>query len=177
MNEEIATVLKNRLNKPDIDYIVTWIKLDDTNRESIFNLALGGEGRMNANALWCLTHLSRSDKSWLQSRQDRFIDRLLTARRLSVRRMLLQILREQDYTPDTIRTDFLDFCLSRINSEAETYAIRCFSLYTAYKMCRCYPELIAELEEHLTMLGSQTLSPGMKCALRKVSTDIRRLRP
>lgn len=92
------------------------------------------------------------------------------------KRMLLQLLRNQEYEADDIRTDFLDYCMSKINSECEPFAIRCFSIYTAYKMCRYFPELLAELEEHLDMMQYQPLSPGLKSALRQTKSKIERLK-
>lgn len=90
--------------------------------------------------------------------------------------MLLQVLRGQAYDPDTLRTDFLDFCLSKINAECEPYAIRAFSLYCAYNMCKFYPELIAELNEHLHMLDLQAISAGLRSALRTTRLRISKLR-
>lgn len=87
--------------------------------------------------------------------------------------MFLQLLRDQEFEPESIRTDFLDYCLARINAECEPYAVRCFCLYTAYNMCRHYPELIAELQSRLDMLSMQSLSAGLKCACRKISCKIK----
>ncbi|MDE7097498.1 MAG: hypothetical protein K2O47_08405, partial [Muribaculaceae bacterium] len=126
-------------------------------------------------ALWCITHLKNSDAVWLQSLQDFFIDTLLKENTTARRRMLFQILRDQEYHADCIRVDFLDYCMSNINSECESYAIRCFSLYIAIKICRHYPELLAELKERIGLLSHEPLSPGMRCAVRKVSDEIRAL--
>ena len=153
---------------PDVKDVVEWASGDGVNRDTLLALALSGAGRVNSNALWCITHLPDCNASWLQEKQSIFIDRLLSATDISRKRMFLQILRHMEYEPDNIRTDFLDFCLSRINAECEPYAVRCFCLYTAAKMCRHYPELIAELSRHIDMLSLQTLSPGLRCARSKV---------
>lgn len=177
INPEIASLLAGRINKPDIDYIVTWMEGAQERRDAMLQLAVAGDGRINANALWCLTHLRRKHPDWLQSKRGLFIDRLLNTESVSVKRMLLQMLREQTFDPDTIRVDLLDFCLSKINSESEPYAIRAFSLYVSFNMCRFYPDLIAELEERISLLGHQSMSPGMKCAVRNVSRAIRTIKP
>lgn len=111
--------------------------------------------------LWVMTHLPETDKEWVMSLRDAMIDMLLTETDVAKKRLLLQILREQEYGIADIRTDLLDYCLSKINSECEPYAVRCFSLYLAFKMCRHYPELIAELEERLDMMALQPLSSGL----------------
>ena len=128
------------------------------------------------NAIWAMTHLPETDAEWLLSLRDEMIDILLTETDTGKKRMLLQLLREQEYDADDIRTDFLDYCMSKINSECERYAVRCFSIYTAYKMCRLFPELLAELEEHLDMMRYQTLSPGLKSALRQTKSKISKLK-
>ncbi|MDE5786346.1 MAG: hypothetical protein K2H98_07425 [Duncaniella sp.] len=165
--------LSERINMPDIQDIVSWVSEDMSHLYTLVSLALAGDSRVNNNALWCLTHLPDSDAPWLQSLQNILIDRLLGETVTARKRMLLQILRGQEYEPENIRTDFLDFCLSHINAECEPYAVRCFCLYTAYKMCRHYPELVAELRSQLEMLSMQSLSPGMKCAYRKISSKIK----
>lgn len=43
-------------------------------------------------------------------------------------------------------------------------------------MCRPYPELLSELQEHLSMLPMQTLSPGLECARRKTVEAIKTVR-
>lgn len=128
------------------------------------------------NALWILNHLPESESDWIKSHRDELTDMLLAEDDVAAKRMLLGILKKLDYQPDEIRTDFLDFCMSKINSEHEPYAVRCFSIYCAFKMCRHYPELISELEEHLEMMTYQTLSPGLKSALRQTRKHIATLR-
>lgn len=169
----LAEILDNRINMPDIRRVVQWCAGSPANRAQLFELAMDGPGLRGANALWCLTHLRKSDAQWLQSQQNLLIDRLLDEPDTARRRMLLQLLREQDYAPDSIRTDFLDFCLSKINAEAEAYAVRCFALYIACKLCCHYPELVAELRERLDLLSLQPLSPGLKCARRKVQAALK----
>ncbi|MDE6498582.1 MAG: hypothetical protein K2L21_07980, partial [Muribaculaceae bacterium] len=82
------------------------------------------------------------------------------------------LLREQEYDPECLPTELLDYCLSKINAECEPYAVRCFSIYTAFKICRHYPELLAELSSYLDLLSTQALSPGLQCALRHTRRHI-----
>lgn len=87
-----------------------------------------------------------------------------------------ELLREQEYEAEDVRADLLDYCLSKINSECEPYAVRCFCIYTAFKLCRHFPELITELEQHLELMEFQTLSPGLKCALNHTKSKILKLK-
>ena len=180
MNVNISTsihgLLSRRINKKDVEQIVSSCKTGLDNLEMLYKLSESSDNRISMNALWCMTHLPKTSKSWLQSKQSMLIDRLLIEEHLSKKRLLLQLLRNQTYANDSIRTDFLDFCFSRINSESEPCAIRAFCIYCAFKMCRFYLELVKELEEHLDMLNNQTISPGLSSALHQTKKDIRMIR-
>lgn len=170
--ENVIALLSQRINKPDIRYIVLWCLENDDNIKSLYELSKSDDERISVNSLWCLTHLPKEKSAWLQSKQDEIIDRLLQESHTAKKRIMLQILREQEFSKDSIRTDFIDFCFSKINSECEPYAVRCFSIYCAFKVCRFFPELIEELKGYLDMLSLQNLSPGLKCALRTTRQNI-----
>lgn len=172
----VEAMLSRKINKPEINKIVAWVSGKPDNLSLLWRLGCSKDRRTGVNALWTLTHLPDSDSEWLLSIRDDIIDMLLEETDVARKRMMLQILRGQEYDADDIRTDFLDYCLSKINSECEPYAIRCFSIYAAFRMCRHYPELVAELESHLDMMRLQSLSPGLKSALRQTKAKIRRLR-
>lgn len=172
MIQNIESVLKGRLGKRDIEEVVEWTSQNPTNREKLLCLALSDYEKVNSNALWCLTHLRKCNYQWLQSLQKEFIDTLLSEKNVARKRMFLQLLRDQEYSAQNIRVDFLDFCMSKINSETEPYSIRCFSLYIAIKICRYYPELLSELQERISLLWREPLSPGLRCAINKVQKEI-----
>lgn len=175
MEKDLKQILENRLNMSDVKEIVERASDNPELRKDLYLLTSHSDRRVSVNSIWCLTHLQKRIPEWFQPLQDDFIDRVLKETDISKKRMLLQILREQEYSKDTLRSDFLDFCFSRINSECEPYAVRAFALYTAFKMCRHYPELIKELREHLEMLSYQYLSPGLKSAKRQVETRLKRI--
>lgn len=169
-------MLGERINLPQVNHIVRWAQNTPDRLDFLLKATRSDNQRVAANALWCLTHLQEQNEDWLQSRQSSLIDMLLRETHTGKKRMLLQLLRHQSYDSDNLRTDFLDYCLSKINSECEPYAIRCFSLYCSFKMCRFYPELVAELEHHLEMLSTQSLSPGLRSALRSTSIQLSHLK-
>lgn len=170
---DIDAVLAHKINMPEIREVTLWVT-QHGQKDYLYNLVKKSKGRTGTNALWCITHMMDVEGEWLQSLQNELVDMLLIEKHTGRKRMLLQLLKEQTYNPDTIRTDFLDYCLGKINSECETYAIRCFSMYCAYEMCRFYPELIEELTRYLDMLDTQSLSPGLTCALRTTRNKIKR---
>ena len=161
---------------PQVNDIVAWASGNNENLNDLWASVNSDDRRTSVNALWVMTHLSDEDKDWVRSLRDSMIDRLLAENDTGKKRMLFQLLRDMEYDANDVRTDFLDFCLSKINSEYEPYAIRCFSMYTAFKMCRHYPELLAELGSHLEMMSYQTLSPGLKSALRQTKANIQKLK-
>jgi len=172
----LEEILNRRINLPEIKSVVTWASENPQNRSRLWTLAQSQETRISLNALWIMTHLIPSEMEWLASLRDDMIDMLLQEKDTGKKRLLLKLLREQDYEAVDIRTDFLDFCLSKINSECEPYAIRCFALYAAFKMCRHFPELLNELEQHLQLMSYQQLSPGLKSALRQTNPKIKKLK-
>lgn len=174
----IEDLLSHNVNLPEIKSAVSWASGIEENMWRLWSLAQSDDKRTSSNALWTMTHLPVSDSEWLSSLRDQITSMLLKESDTGKKRMLLQILRRQDFNKDDLRTDLLDFCMSKINSECEPYAIRCFSLYVAFNMCRHYPELVDELDEHLDMLEENimTLSPGVRSALRQTKTNISKLR-
>ena len=175
MDSKLTDIFSQRLSLKDIKQIVSKVSLGDFDKTYLWALANSEDYRIRINALWAMTHLAPSEILWLESLQDKLIDKLLTETNVAGRRIILQLLREQEYKADHIRGDFLDFCFSKINAECEPYAIRASCIYCSYKMSRHYPELIAELNEHLDILSYQPVSPGLKSALRQTKTKIDRL--
>ena len=172
----IASLLGRRINLPEIQRAVIWASGDESCISKLLAVVRAAEIPASVNALWVLTHLQPTCANKLQEAQNELIDMLLNETHTGRKRMLLQLMREQTYDSEHIRSDFLDFCLSKINSECEPYAIRAFSLYCAFGMCRFYPELVAELEQHLEMLELQSPSPGLMSAMRTVRKRIAKLR-
>lgn len=174
---DLRLLLSRRVNIPDIRRAASFVKGCAANRKLLWDLLHSPDRTTSVNALWVTTHLGATESAWISSHRDDFVDMLLSCSDTSKQRMLLQILRSLNYGPEDIRTDLLDYCLSKINSQCEPYAVRAFCIYLAFKMCRNYPELVAELGEHLSMMPQQTLPPGLSCARRKTLAEIEKLNP
>lgn len=172
----IEKLFSQKINLPEIKSVVSWASGSRDNFKMLWGFVRSDDRRTSVNALWTMTHLPETDVKCIISLRDEMIDMLLTETDIGKKRMLLQLLREQEYAADDIRTDFLDYCMSKINSECESYAVRGYCIYAAYKMSRHFPELLSELEEHLDMMQYQPLSPGLKSALRQTKSKIAKLR-
>ncbi|MCM1035371.1 MAG: hypothetical protein NC038_08285 [Paludibacter sp.] len=170
---DIEQLLSGRIHMADIRAVNRWVTKAQSNKAYLLHLAASNRGEVSKNALWCMTHLKSGNGEWLESLQNELTDILLTEEDVSKQRILLQLLREQTYRQDNIRTDFLDYCFAHINAKNAPYAIRCSCMYCAFKMSRFYPELLAELEKHLDYMEEDPLSPGLACALRTTRRNIR----
>ncbi len=172
----IEELLSQKINLPEIKSVVSWASGSRDNLNILWGFARSDDRRTSVNALWTMTHLPETDVKCLVSLRNEMIDMLLAETDTGKKRMLLHLLREQEYAVGDIRTDFLDYCMSKINSECESYAVRGYCIYAAYKMSRHFPELLSELEEHLDMMQYQPLSPGLKSALRQTKSKISKLK-
>ena len=172
----IGELLSQKINLPEIKSVVSWASGSRDNLNMLWSFACSDDRRTSVNALWTMTHLPETDVESLISLRDEMIDMLLAETDTGKKRMLLHLLREQEYAVGDIRTDFLDYCMSKINSECESYAVRGYCIYAAYKMSRHFPELLSELEEHLDMMQYQPLSPGLKSAFHQTKTKIAKLK-
>lgn len=170
-----ADMLDNRMSVTSIRAMATQMSEMPGGLEDLWKLASEGSRRTSVNALWVMCYLTRNAKARLRLLQDELVDMLLRVTDPGQKRLLLHLLNKQDFAKDHMRSDLLDFCLGKINSECEPYAIRAFCIYLAYKLCRHYQELIGELREHIEMMNQQQLSPGLRCAKKKVEEAMQRI--
>lgn len=172
---ELTSLLQGRMYAPARRAVIAYALESTANLDNLYRLVYAPDDRVSLNALWCLSLLPRSVQFLTLERRDELIDHLLGGTTTSKRRVIMQLLRNVDYDKATLRTDFLDYCLSRINSETELPAVRAYAIYIAFNHCRHYPELIAELNSYLDMLANTPLSPGLRAALRSTRASIARI--
>ena len=174
---DLEVQLKEKLGISEIKRLADRAAESKMSREALYEMLDSKDRRVSVNSHWIMTHMPESGREWLCSLQPELIKRLLKEDDIAKKRMLLQLLREQEFDAEKEEVvELLDFCLSKINSECEPYAIRCFSIYTAFKICRPYKELIKELDSHLEMMKLQSLSAGLRSALRQTKIRISKLK-
>ena len=78
----------------------------------------------------------------------------------------------EPYTEEDIRTDFIDFCLTRLADTKSPYAVRAQCIKRAYEQMRYWPELLNELRQTLEMISCEPLSPGLRSAWRQVMKNL-----
>lgn len=142
-------------------------------RVALWNIIAGDADRAGYNLLWAMTYLSPESKKRLLPSPDVMIDTLLVTTHTGKRRLMLNLLESRGFTSEEVRTDFLDYCLSRINS-TEPYGIRALCLKLAFIQCRHFPDLLQELQAEIEIMGYSELSPGLRAARKNVVTGIER---
>ncbi len=166
--------LSHKLALSDILHICLLMqgKDNDSRKEELYRLTFDKDERVAVNALWVFTHFDSINNEWLYTKHDDLIDRVLIEPTVTKRRLMLTLLLRQPFDENSLRSDFIDFCVSKITACAQPYAIRALCIKLAYEQMKYYPELLAELKMALGMLEQEVLSPGLMSAKRQIMKKI-----
>lgn len=137
-------------------------------RRSLFADALEGEGRASANALWALTHLPKEDNIYINMYRARLVQLAISTPEVPLRRLSMVLLERLEWGRDDVRTDLLDFCLEHMMLADEPYGVKALCIKLAYRQCRHYPELCAELKQSLLLMEPSELGTGVKHTRGKI---------
>ena len=172
----MKTLLTHRLSQSEIMQLCasTQGEHNDNLKEELYQLTLDADRRVATNALWVFTHFSAVDNEWLYAKHDQLIDRCLKEKDTTKLRLMLNLLLRQPYTEEAIRTDFIDFCLTRLADTKSPYAVRAQCIKLAYVQMRYWPELLNELCQTLEMISCEHLSLGLRSAWRQVMKRIQK---
>ncbi len=140
-------------------------------KEQLLSLISHPDDRIGFNALWVMTHFRATDRIWLYHRREELIRFALTTPHVGKRRLALTLIESMPLCKEDVRSDLLDFCLSRINS-TEPYGIRALCLKLAFAHCRFYPELTGELKVQLDIMEATEMSAGVSAAQRQVKRGL-----
>lgn len=162
--------LINRLSQSDIHELCALTQGERNNslKEQLYQLTLDSDRRVATNALWVFTHFAAVDMEWLYAKHDQLIDRCLNEKDATKLRLMLNLLLRQPFDEEAIRTDFIDFCLTRLADTKSPYAVRAQCIKLAYVQMHYWPELLNELRQTLEMISCEPLSPGLRSAWRQV---------
>ena len=172
---KMRNTLSKRISLSDIQDICALVqdKKDRSAREELYALTLSEDERTAANALWCLTHLS--DDEWLYAKHDDLIDRALAETNITKLRLMLTLLLRQPFDAESLRADFIDFCMGKITACSYPYAIRALCIKLAFEQMKHHSELLAELMAALELQEQESLSPGLASAKRQVMKRMRKM--
>ncbi len=149
-------------------------KENDYRKEELYQFTFDEDDRVAFNALHALSHFDLANNEWLYSKHDNLIDRVMKEKHVGKCRLMLNLLLRQPFKEDSLRSDFIDFCIAKITACAQPYAVRAYCMKLAYEQMKYYPELIEELRMALDMLEQETLSPGLLSAKRQIMKKIKR---
>ena len=124
-------------------------------KEELYQLSFDDNNRVANNAFWIFTHFDDFNNQWLYQKHDDLIDRVIVEE-------------------ESLRSDFIDFCESKITACSQPYAIRAYCMKLAYEQMKYYPELLAELKATLDMLSQEHLSPALQSAKNQVMKKIKK---
>ena len=170
----MKTLLTQRLSQSEIKQLcaLTHGARNNHLKEGLYQLTLDDDRRVAVNALWTFTHFAADDNVWLFAKHDQLIDRCLNEKDATKLRLMLNLLLSQPYTEEDIRTDFIDFCLTRLADTKSPYAVRAQCIKLAYVQMHYWPELLNELRQTLEMISCEPLSPGLSSAWRQVMNKL-----
>ena len=166
--------LSCRIGEDDIMEIAYLSQGEENNpmKEALYALLFDSDDRVAENAAWIFSHFDLANNEWLYNKHDALIDEVMRTPRIPKRRMLLNLLLRQPFSEETIRTDFLDFCLERMMSAVEPVGIRAYCMKLAYLQCRFFPELLSELRQALEIMEPEYLSSGLKVVRRNLLKEM-----
>lgn len=117
------------------------------------------------NAAWVMTHKPDSEIRTLP--QDEIIDIILTTTQVTLRRLCLNLVDRQIIAAESIRTDFLDFCLLHMTLPDEPVGVQALCMKLARRMCAFYPELEQEFQQTLRLMHAEHYKPGLVHLIKK----------
>lgn len=122
--------------------------------------------RVARNAAWVLTHKPITQIRTLPYND--LIDLIMVTPDTSLRRLTLNLVEKQEITEESMRTDFLDFCLLHMHMPEEPPGVQALCMKLAHRMCLPYPELLHEFYETLSLMQLEDCKPGMKQLINKM---------
>lgn len=169
--------MRKKLNKKlcmdDIYEICILCHGNSRKKTELYQLIFDEDERVATNALWVFTHFDMQNNEWLYAKHDDLIDRVLVEKNETKRRLILSLLLRQPFEEESLRSDFIDFCIAKITACSQPYAIRCYCMKLAYEQMKYYPELLTELKAAIDMLEQEPLSPGLISAKKQVMKKIK----
>ena len=171
----MKSLLSHRLSMNGIKDICLLVQGEQNHslKEQLYQLTLDDDRRVAVNALWTFTHFTAADNEWLYVKHDQLIDRCLKEHDPTKLRLILSILLRQPFEEETVRTDFIDFCLACFTDARAPYAIRALCIKLAYEQMKYWSELLNELRQMLDLISNEPLSPGLRSAWRQVMKKIK----
>jgi hypothetical protein len=164
--------LSERIGMNDIHEILRLTETSDIRKQELYDLILGDDEKIGYHAAWVFTHFSSEANKWLYKKQNELIDEVLVCKHGGKRRVILNLLYKQPLA-DSLRVDFLDFCLNRMLSAQELPGVQSLCMKIAYELCHTVPELTQELKTTLEMMEGE-LCPAIRTIRKNILRAIQK---
>lgn len=128
------------------------------------------------NAAWVLTKCTKRELRQLLPMLNELIDIALSTPSETLRRLTLNIIERLPLAKESIRTDFLDFCLDQMVRLSTPPGIQALCMKIAHRLCSFYPELNDELMRTIAALDLSFYQPALKCTAKNVMQAPRRVK-
>lgn len=175
--DELKKKLSTRVSKLYVNELCHRAQTDSRIMNELYLLATDDDEKTSWNALWVLSCLTNQESlTWLCQKHDELINLALKETHDGKRRLILNLLSKQEFDKDGLRTDFIDFCMSRILSATETVASKALCVKMAYKQCIHYEELTQELKQCLDMMQQEQLPPAVISAVNNIRKKLNKLK-
>lgn len=114
-------------------------------KEELYWLTFDEDNRVAFNALHVLSNFDLANNEWLYCKHDELIDRVMKEEHVGKRRLMLNLLLRQPFEEEFLRSDFIDFCVSKITACAQPYAIRAYCM----KACLWANEVLSRTSQRV----------------------------
>lgn len=175
--DELKKKLSTRVSKLYVNKLCHRAQTNSRIMNELYLLATDDDEKTSWNALWVLSCLTNQESlTWLCPKHDELINLALKETHDGKRRLILNLLSKQEFDKDGLRTDFIDFCMSRMLSATETVASKALCVKMAYKQCIHYEELTQELKQCLDMMQQEQLPPAVISAVNNIRKKLNKLK-
>ena len=129
--------MRKKLNKKlcmdDIYEICILTHGNNRKKAHLYQLTFDEDERISTNALWVFTHFDIQNNEWLYAKHDDLIDRVLVEKNETKRRLMLQLLLRQPFEEESLRSDFIDFCIAHLYIQiAERHTLHVFPFFIRF---------------------------------------------
>ena len=144
-------------------------------RDALFD-ALWGENRDDAvHSAWALTHLPKTDNSYIAAHREDLVGLATTTADTSLRRITLTLLERLEWKlpvdngePPSYYIELLNFSMEHLMMSDEPYGVRSLCMKLAYTLSVPYPELLDELRQSLLLIEPSELGAGVRHTRNKI---------
>ncbi len=126
------------------------------------------DARVADKAAWVLTNCTLGEIDILQQRQNDFINLALHTTNMRLLRLTMTLLERMMFSKDSLRTDFLDFCLDGMISKTLPCASQVLCMKLAYKQSVLYPEIKHEFDNILASMDIDYYQTGVKSIRKRI---------